>query len=937
VPKTQTAVAKATKPPPKDAKDPAAKPSLSEKAARLVAVPRHPCDLKAADLKPHPLNPRMYQDAAELKALADSIRSAGGVLQRLLVRPVPPRGGPEPRFENGAWVGAAFFQLVAGHRRWAAAKLAGLDTLPVDVALLSDEAVEAIFLVENDQRKDLTLSEQAAAYLRMSKTRTAEQMAELLGRPLTTVRSVLKVARLPADVLAAVDAGRLPRAVAELVARVPGEEARAAAAAHVLAGHSWVRKGEKPPKPTRESEPLTYRATKELIGTHFQVQLKGAPFSLKVVDLVPGAKDCESCPKRAGNDPDAAADGVRADMCLDPVCYRAKVDAQNARALSAAKETGKKLLSRTASAGLFQSWNNHLAYDAPYVDLDHPCHEDPKHRTFRTLLKGHLAADQVVVAVDHDGAPHELVDKAAARAAVKKHHAVGNGGAATSKEDAKYKQEQRDRDKKAKLGKAAAAEANRLVADAVVRQFQACPGHAPAVPLLQQLAAATAQIAWTPACFAVARRRGLAGDVKDAVTALAAELVNPGDLLGLVAELVAARLSGDWASPYGIGQMTGEEKAFWAAFGIDRKKLVADAEAGRLTVKLAKGTVPIVRGPDGKPDRGTVEGGLYEACHNTDGAAGRWETLRRGATDAMIKDRLGDEWGLGGGSSGPGLVPYQYKGGKGPAFWWNQRTQRVKPTLAGKALLDLVRAVLEIPQPAHAPPFDTLCPNGKAAPAARRVTAKKTAAEELMDLGLLPGPGEPGHVDPAISAPRPEVPVPSGPTKLSLVEGLADDVVTTLHKKNVRTLGDLKPLVERWRRQDPTADVRVALFGELMPLLGSTRAGGAAEAICNHLQPARLQRPTPLPPAPPAADLSAPGAWRALPLGDLDVEPLAFETLRAAGVATIGQLTDRFLAGDLVGLSPLDAESLQDQIELASSSDPEPVDFTAADGKGVAS
>lgn len=588
-PKAQPSAAKKTVPPAGQSPPSAGmtKPSLSVPAAALVPAEKVPCTLPIAQLKPSPSNPRIIYGEGALRALADSIRQVG-VLERLVVRPVPEKG-KEIFCRANEWFGVAYFEIVAGHRRHRAAKLAGLDKVPVDVVILSDEAVEVIHLVENDQREDLCLSEQAYAYLKMSRSKTAEEMAALLGRPVSTIRSVLRIARLPVEVLRAVDDGKLPRAVAELVARVPGDETRAAVAAHVLAGQEWVRKGEKPPKPAADAEPLTYRATRQMIGEHFQVQLKGAPFNRKALDLIPAAKDCEGCPKRAGNDPDATADGVRADVCLDPGCYRQKVDAHNARALDAAKQSGRKLLSKGDAAGLFQSWNQDLQYGAPYVDLDGPCHDDPKHRTYRQLLKSHAPAEDVVIAVDHSGSPRELFDICAARSLIKKHHGIGRAGSSRSKEDANEKKRQADRDRRAKLGKNAAALANRMVAERAEREFSACPGHAASVPQLQQLACAAAEIACSDACRAVSRRRGQSGDPHDAVRALALELLNPGDLIGLIAELIAARLSIHWGRHWSAsGEMHPNEVSFWSAFGVDREKLIADIECGKPVLKLAK-------------------------------------------------------------------------------------------------------------------------------------------------------------------------------------------------------------------------------------------------------------------------------------------------------------------------------------------------------------
>ena len=311
--------------------------------------------LRIDQLRPSPTNPRKSFPAESLQALADSIRAVG-VRQRLLVRPVAAEVHPAPRWDDAArtWRGVDHFEVVDGERRFRAAALAGLDAVPVDVCDLTDEEMLLVQLVSNDQREDVRPSEQAAAYKRLADAgRTAEQIAADTGKPVGFVRGLLRLGRLPAWALAAVDAGTLPRATAELAARVPGEEGRARCAAMVLrggidseadpatesftdnAGHPWTI--------------LSYRDTRDLIRNHFTKELKGSPFSLKVLyaeaeTLGTGhdryIQSCDECPKRAGNDPEAVAEGTRADVCLDPDCYREKVAAYRAQEVARAAAKG---------------------------------------------------------------------------------------------------------------------------------------------------------------------------------------------------------------------------------------------------------------------------------------------------------------------------------------------------------------------------------------------------------------------------------------------------------------------------------------------------------------------------------------------------------------------------------------------------------------------
>lgn len=333
-----------TKSPPKPATQPA-----EVRAPAPPAPEKYAGTLPLTRIRPSPDNPRKTFDG--LEELAASIR-ANGLLQRILVRPI----GPAPRNlgPGKGWSGVDYFEVVCGERRFRALALAGAAEAEVDIRVLTDAQARPLRHVENEQRADVRLSETAAAYATLAETLTAEQIAATVGKPTGYVRGLVRLARLPAWALAAVDAGTLPRATAELVARVPGAAAREKAAAQVLTGtDDWgtgdgyertlakLRAGKTPAEIYHNWDgPKSYREAKEALNRDHTRQLKGAPFSLKVVDLVPEAGSCEACPSRAGNDPEAKADGVRADVCLDPDCYRAKVEAYRAGEVAKAAAKG---------------------------------------------------------------------------------------------------------------------------------------------------------------------------------------------------------------------------------------------------------------------------------------------------------------------------------------------------------------------------------------------------------------------------------------------------------------------------------------------------------------------------------------------------------------------------------------------------------------------
>jgi hypothetical protein len=107
---------------------------------------------------------------------------------------------------------------------------------------------------------------------------------------------------------------------------------------------------------------------------------------------------------------------------------------------------------------------------------------------------------------------------------------------------------------------------------------------------LRTLAQVLPRVMWTDACRRVAQRRGLAkGDPKEAVQAEANALDTAPQLLALIAELVAAKLSGEWSGLYHSGTLSAEEKAFWAAWGVDPARLRKEAEKERKAKSKGKG------------------------------------------------------------------------------------------------------------------------------------------------------------------------------------------------------------------------------------------------------------------------------------------------------------------------------------------------------------
>ncbi len=145
-------------------------------------------------IRPNPRQPRRASDEARLKELAGSIR-ANGIIQPVLLRTV----------ETGR------YELVAGERRWRAAKLAGFESIPALVRDLSDAQSLELALVENLQREDLGPLERAGGYQDYIHTFNVsiEELAERLGESRANIANYVRLLRLATEIQELITAGQL--------------------------------------------------------------------------------------------------------------------------------------------------------------------------------------------------------------------------------------------------------------------------------------------------------------------------------------------------------------------------------------------------------------------------------------------------------------------------------------------------------------------------------------------------------------------------------------------------------------------------------------------------------------------------------------------------------------------------------------------------------
>lgn len=204
-------------------------------------------------IKPNEGQPRKVFDPGDLADLADSIKQ-NGVLQPILVRKV-----------------GATYEIVAGERRYQAAKQAGLKEMPVIIREVSDEDVFKLALIENLQRSDLTPLEEARGYKKLIKEKglTQEELAQALSKSRSAITNTIRLLDLPPEVQELVENGILSAGHARAILAVPSEEGRIRLAHKVVEERLSVRQTESlaplfsvtddAPRPTRAPLPASYK------------------------------------------------------------------------------------------------------------------------------------------------------------------------------------------------------------------------------------------------------------------------------------------------------------------------------------------------------------------------------------------------------------------------------------------------------------------------------------------------------------------------------------------------------------------------------------------------------------------------------------------------------------------------------------------------------
>lgn len=259
---------------------------------RTIDLGSEPSEVDLSSITPGPMQPRTSFDEAALESLAESIKTHG-VVQPLLVR----------RRGEG-------FELIAGERRWRAAKMAGLTRVPVLVREVADQNLLEIALIENIQREDLNPIEEAQAYKRLIDTvgLTQEALATRVGRDRSYITNYLRLLKLPEDLQRLVIEGRLSTGHARTIlglshadlqrrlARQVIEDGLSVRATEILVQKASSDKPARAPRPLQTVDPNIRAAETKLrraLGTQVRIVQHGSEGRGKVEISFYNAQDLD--------------------------------------------------------------------------------------------------------------------------------------------------------------------------------------------------------------------------------------------------------------------------------------------------------------------------------------------------------------------------------------------------------------------------------------------------------------------------------------------------------------------------------------------------------------------------------------------------------------------------------------------------------------------
>ncbi|HEX4244922.1 MAG TPA: ParB/RepB/Spo0J family partition protein [Acidimicrobiales bacterium] len=215
-------------------------------------------EVPIGSIKPNPLQPRSHFDDDTMASLASSIKELG-VLQPILVR------------QSGD-VGAGEFELIAGERRWRAARRAGLQTIPVLIQVTDDAHSLEQALVENLHRQDLNVLEEASAYQQLIEEfdYTHDEVATRVGKSRTAVTNTLRLLQLPSGAQRLLADGQISAGHARALLGTPDRGYQETLATQIVAEGLTVRAVEEAVRARAQPDEPAQRPDLSVVADHHE-------------------------------------------------------------------------------------------------------------------------------------------------------------------------------------------------------------------------------------------------------------------------------------------------------------------------------------------------------------------------------------------------------------------------------------------------------------------------------------------------------------------------------------------------------------------------------------------------------------------------------------------------------------------------------------------
>jgi len=343
------------------------------------------------------LSNRKAFNQEDLQAMAETVK-AWGVRHPLIVRPLPGNRLQETRLSTPKGQPLPTHEIVCGERRWLAAGLAGVPTVPVIVRHLTDEQALEEQVTENVQREAYTVMEEGEAYQRLMTQNhlTADQVAAKVGKSRRHIFNRTKLLDLHNETRQALINGDIDPTKALLLTRIPDHEQQIKALAKVT-------------EKNYQGEPLmSLRDAERYIQREFMLSLETARFDIQDIALVPNVGSCKDCTSRTGHNPDLFSDVKGADLCTNAPCFRRKEEAHQIQVLQQATANGHEVITgREAKALMPNSWG---AIEG-YLRLDDP-EDSPNSKPLRKLLENQLGKEAIQLVLIEN--PHKQGEMMAA-------------------------------------------------------------------------------------------------------------------------------------------------------------------------------------------------------------------------------------------------------------------------------------------------------------------------------------------------------------------------------------------------------------------------------------------------------------------------------------------------------------------------------------------